>query len=86
MVVSRGIYNIAPVRVVTQATLLRCPSRTHDDRMNWQVQVQVQLQLSRAPAARLDPFSCVTAVSLTVVPSLFIIRTLIIRTPSSLVT
>jgi len=48
--------------------------------MNWQV------QLSRAPAARLDPFSCVTAVSLTVVPSLLIIRTLIIRTPSSLVT
>ena len=80
MVVSLGIYNIAPVRVVTQATLLRCPSRTHDDRMNWQV------QLSRAPAARFDPFSCVTAVSLTVVPSLLIIRTLIIRTPSSLVT
>ena len=79
MVVSLGIYNIAPVRVVTQDTLLRCPSRTHE-------QVQVQLQLSRAPAARFDPFSCVTAVSLTVVPSLLIIRTLIIRTPSSLVT
>ena len=80
MVASGVMYDIAPMRVVTQETLLRCLSCTHDDRMNWQV------QLSRAPAARLDPFSCVTAVSLTVVPSLLIIRTLIIRTPSSLVT